>query len=257
MQQSLLEMINMAISDVKKQEILEAAKKWFREIIAINHAKNTKKLKDPQQFDINPFTVAYLAKYLTGNISPQSISQALLYPRVLGTSFTTSFGTNLQKFIPYLKDVLGNEVTGSVTAGMDIEFIDQIDKQKKYCQLKSGLKTINKDDVTTIHNHFRDARNLARANGVNLSADNMVIGVLYGERKKLGGSYKKLEKEHGYHVFVGQEFWLRLTGDEDFYFELGQAIASVAVEFEGHKLLEDTVGELSKTEVIKKLAGSE
>jgi hypothetical protein len=41
---------------------------------------------------------------------------------------------------------------GSVVHGIDIEFIDAIDGRKKYCQLKSGPSTINKDDVVTIIN---------------------------------------------------------------------------------------------------------
>lgn len=246
----------MAISNIKKQEILDAIKKWFRDVVAVNHIKNTNKLTQPNEFDINPFTVAYLAKFLSGNTSARSIAKALLYPRVLGTSITTSLGTNLQKFIPYLKDALGNEAAGSITPGMDIEFIDQIDNKKKYCQLKAGPITINKDDVTTIHNHFKNARNLARTNGASLSSDDLVIGILYGDRSKLSANYKTLEKEHGYHVFIGQEFWYRLTGEEHFYFELGRAIASVSEEFDGTELLERIIKELSETEVIKKISST-
>lgn len=239
----------------RKQEILEAAKKWFREVIAINHVKNTEELKNPEKLNINPFIVAYLAKFLTGNTAPESIAKALLYPRVLGTSISTSFGTNLQKFIPYLKDTLKNEAKGSIIKGFDIEFIDQVSKKPKYCQLKAGVNTINSGDVESIHNHFKSARNLARTNGVTLSSDNFAIGVIYGTRDKLNGNYKRLEKEYGYDVFVGQEFWHRLTGDEKFYSELGLAFSVVAQEFDGVELLGQIIKGLSGTEEIKKISG--
>lgn len=49
---------------------------------------------------------------------------------------------------------------GSMVSGIDIEFEDALDGRHKYCQVKLGPNTINKDDVVTIHNHFKDARNL-------------------------------------------------------------------------------------------------
>ena len=131
----------MAFSTEQKQKILDTAKQWFRERIAQNHIKNTEKLVNPNEFNINPFLTVYLANFLTGNSNPESIAKALLFPRVLGTSITTSFGNNMQGFTSVLQDAVG-----STTSGIDIEFIDQIDQRKKYCQLKSGPNTINKDD---------------------------------------------------------------------------------------------------------------
>lgn len=49
---------------------------------------------------------------------------------------------------------------GSVGGGIDIEFVDSFDDRKKYCQLKSGPNTINKDDVITIKNHFQGIKTL-------------------------------------------------------------------------------------------------
>ena len=80
-----------------KQYILNKAKDFFKEVIVENHKKNTQKLK-LKDFNINPFLVKYLANYLTGSSNPEDIAKALVYPRVLGTSINTSFGTNLQKF---------------------------------------------------------------------------------------------------------------------------------------------------------------
>ncbi|KXG44739.1 hypothetical protein U473_12420 [Tepidibacillus decaturensis] len=114
-------------------------------------------LNDLSEFNVNPFLLLYNANYLTGNNDAKSVAKSLIYPRVLGTSINTSFGTQFQYFI-------SNTLSGYVSAiqGLDIEFVDQIDSRRKYCQLKAGPNTINKDDVQTIINHFNGVRNLAR-----------------------------------------------------------------------------------------------
>jgi hypothetical protein len=165
-----------------------------------------------------------LAAFLTGALSPESVAKALLYPRVLGTSITTSFGTNMQKFI---SDVLKSSF-GSMVRGIDIEFVDALDGRKKYCQVKLGPNTINRDDVETIHRHFKDARNLGRTNNVKVAHGDLVVAILYGEPGQESGHYKRLRDELDYPLFIGQEFWHRLTGDPNFYAELRQAIAEVS-----------------------------
>jgi len=92
---------------IDKAEILDKAKDWFRDSIAQNHIKNTEKLVNPKQFNINPFLAVYLANFLTGNSSPESIAKVLLLPRVLGTSITTSFGQNIQSFTNDVLDAFG------------------------------------------------------------------------------------------------------------------------------------------------------
>ena len=81
----------------EKKLILNKAQKWFRQT-SKKHIVNTKKLTKASSFDINPFLAVYLANFLSGNSKPESIAKALVYPRALGTSITTSFGTNIQKF---------------------------------------------------------------------------------------------------------------------------------------------------------------
>jgi len=85
-----------------------------------------------------------------------SIARALVYPRILGTSIATSFGQNIQRFCT---EVLSG--FGSAISGVDIEFIDQLDGRKKYCQVKSGPETINKDDIETISRHFLGIKGIA------------------------------------------------------------------------------------------------
>lgn len=233
---------------INTQNILEKAKDWFRETIAKNHIKNTKKLINPSEFNINPFLAIYLANYYTGNSNPESIAQTLVLPRILGTSITTSFGTNIQTFTSVVLDAFG-----SVVPGIDIEFIDQIDGDKKYCQLKAGPNTINKDDVETIANHFTDTRNLARTNRLKIGIDDMIVGVIYGHESELSSHYKRITTQYHYPVLIGKDFWHRLTGDENFYSDLIKVIGSVAREADYSQEVKAIIESLSQTDEIQNL----
>jgi Type II restriction endonuclease EcoO109I len=193
--------------------------------------------------------ITFLANFLTGNSSALSIAKALVYPRVLGTSITTSFGGNIQKFTNEVLDAFG-----STTRGIDIEFIDQIDKQKKYCQLKAGPNTINKDDVETIAGHFKAVIRLARTNNMKLSLDNLIVGVIYGENSELSSHYKRITSQYYYPVFIGKDFWHRLTGDEDFYEKLIVTIGSIAKESNYSRELDEVIKHLSEHDDIKRLS---
>lgn len=218
--------------------IIEKAKEFFREIIVQNHIKNTEKLSDISEFNVNPFLNKYLANYLTGNDSPESIAKALIYPRVLGTSITTSFGSNLQRFIYRTL-----EGYGSTTSGIDIEFIDKIDGRKKYCQIKAGPQTINHSDITTIQNHFRGVIHLGRTNGVPIANMDCVVGVFYGEDSDLSSFYRTLAED--YMVLAGKDFWHHLTGDETFYERITDGIGEIANEFDSTELLAETIQNLA------------
>lgn len=235
------------MTNAEKQIILEKAKRWFQDSITSNHIQNTLKLSNAHEFDINPFLTVYLANFLTGNSNPESIAKALLYPRVLGTSITTSFGTQMQKFT---NDVLSS--FGSTTSGIDIEFIDQIDGNKKYCQLKSGPNTINKDDVETIAGHFRSVIQLSRTNNLRIAHSDMIVGIIYGEPSSLNGHYKRLDKD--FPVYIGQEFWQRLTGDEQFYHDLIRAVGEVAIDANFATELERVISDLALTDEVVNLS---
>ncbi len=237
------------MNQAEKNIILKKAQKWFKESIAENHIKNTKKLKDASRFDINPFLAVYLSNFLTGETKAEGIAKALVYPRVLGTSITTSFGTNIQKFT---NEVLSS--FGSTASGIDIEFIDQISKNKIYCQLKSGPNTINKDDVETIAGHFKKIIHLGRTNNLRITHDDMVVGIIYGDSASLNGHYKRITSDYDYPVYIGKDFWHRLTGDENFYTDLIHAIGKVATEADFTEELNDVISELAKTPEIKKLS---
>ena len=226
------------MTEQEKNQILADAKSFFRREIVPNHIKNTKKLSNLSEFNVNPFLMKYLARFAFGKSDSISVAKAMLYPRVLGTSITTSFGTQMQYFC---KDVLHSYA--STTSGIDIEFIDAVDGRKKYCQVKAGPNTINKDDVTTIKDHFKAIHNLARTNGLSLQIDDCIVGVLYGSNSSLSSSYKKIDKD--YPVIVGKNFWYHLTGDKSFYEDLISTFAEVADEMDSSALLQETINKLA------------
>jgi hypothetical protein len=197
-------------------ELLEEIVKYFEINIFENHInaslKTHSKLKS---YNINPIVVKYLSKILENNYSPEGVAKALFYPRVLGTSINTSFGTNVQKMFIKL-----NLAEGSAIPGMDIEFFDKIDQRKKWCQLKSGPNTINSEDVNPLIKKFTDTIRLARTNDALIGSNNndFIVGVLYGEESELSMHYKKIDGVHP--VIIGREFWHRITGFPNFYIGL-------------------------------------
>lgn len=220
--------------------IINNAKIFFRNEIVQSHIDGAcKRASKLSEYNVNPFLFKYLANFLTGNDNPESIARALVLPRILGSSITTSFGMKIQSLISSLFQGLG-----STTQGIDVEFVDAIDGRKKYCQLKAGPNTINRDDVTTIMNHFNGVRALARTNNLVVGIDDMIVGVVYGEEAELSSHYKKISNT--YPVIVGKDFWHRLTGKEDFYFELIDAIGEVALEVDASRVVEQTIQALAK-----------
>lgn len=227
------------MTEAERDEIIERAKSFFRTNIVPKHVNNTVKLTRLSEFNPNPFLLTYLAQFAFGDASAKSKAKALIYPRVLGTSISTTFGTAMQKFC--------NEVLSafaSTTSGIDIEFIDALDGRRKYCQIKAGPNTINKDDVDTIASHFRGIRSLARTNNLRLATTDCIVGVLYGARGELNSFYLRLDED--YPVYAGREFWQRLTGDESFYSELIAAFVDIAREADYTELLTQTVDALAR-----------
>ena len=228
------------MTEDQKKAIIESGKNYFRTSIIPNHIKNLQKLH-LKDFDINPFLINYLAAFLCGNTDPRSMAKALIYPRILGTSVNTSFGQNIQIFISQLAEVAG---CASGIDGIDIDFIDAIDGRKKYCQCKAGPQTINKDDVDTILGHFKRLIGKARLDRISLQLDDMIVGVLYGER--ISANYKTIATT--YPVYCGTEFWEHLTGDPNFYYQLAKAFGEVVEEdgIDGSSLILQKVEELAE-----------
>ena len=233
------------LSKAKKAEILEKARAWWRDELAISHRENTLKLSSLEEFNINPFLWSYLAYFLEGNNKPKSLAKVLIYPRILGTSVNTIFGVKAQEFVSRIF----KGTFGSTTPGIDLEFIDQIDGRKKYCQIKAGPNVINHDDVTTIKGHFRSAINIARTNHLPVQIDDYLLCLLYGEPSEKNGFVKEVEQD--YRVAIGKEFWHRFTGDPKFYKDLISTIGEVASEFNMKETVDSVINDLSK-EIKKK-----
>ncbi|MCG8256956.1 restriction endonuclease, partial [Clostridioides difficile] len=64
-----------------------------------------------------------------------------------------------------------------------------------------------------------------------------------GTENELNAHYKRINEE--YPVVVGQDFWYRLTGDENFYFDLIDTIAQSALEEDCTVLLKKTISNLA------------
>lgn len=237
------------MTEQQKISIIQSGKDFFRETIIPSHLKNLNKIK-LKDFNINPFLVNYLAAFLCGDTEPHSIAKALLYPRILGTSINTTFGTKVQNFISEIGQIAGK---GSGIDGIDIEFVDAIDGRRKYCQCKAGPQTINKDDIDTIMGHFKRLINKARLDKLPMQIDDMIVGVLYGSANELSTFYKTINVT--YPVFCGSEFWEHLTGDKQFYHRLAKAFGEVVEEdgIDGSQLIANKVQELA--EEIKEQGG--
>ena len=230
------------ITEKKKQQIIGSGKAYFRQIIIPSHLKNLQALK-LKDFKINPFLVNYLAAFLCGDTTPESLAKALVYPRILGTSISTSFGQNIQIFISSLAQVAG---CASGIDGIDIEFRDAIDGRKKYCQCKAGPQCVNKDDVATILGHFKHLQGKAHLDRLKVQVDDMVVGVLYGEVEELSANYKAIKAY--FPVYCGAEFWEHITGDKHFYYRLAKAFGEVVEEdrIDGSQLIHDKIDEIAK-----------
>lgn len=232
----------------KKQRIklLQGAKAFFRDELLYSHFNGgLERASNLENYSINPFLYKYLAAFLKGNTSPKSIAEALIYPRILGSSINTTFGMQIQKHI----GKMFKGFAGSAIAGIDIEFIDAIDKTKKYCQIKSGPNTINSGDVDGITEHFKRAKRIAKQNHLRIADDDLIVGVIYGEPEELSSHYRKLAND--FPVYIGKDFWHRLTGKDDFYEDLINAVGEIAIEIDASKQLRAAIAKLEK-QIAKK-----
>jgi hypothetical protein len=224
-----------------EQELTVSIVDYFEKNIFKQHINSSLKIHSSlKSYNINPIVVKYLSKVLEDGYCPEGVAKALYYPRVLGTSINTSFGTRIQSMFVEL-----GIAQGSLIKGMDIEFLDLIDNRKKWCQLKSGPNTINSEDVTPLLRKFSDTINLARTNralsGVN--NNDFIVGVLYGEPEELSQHYRKIDQIHP--VIVGREFWHRITGFPYFYDQLVVALHACIANLDTQNFFEIGCNELA------------
>lgn len=223
-------------------ELINEISEYFKVYIFENHVTAAIDVHSQlKNYNINPIVVKYLSVVIEDDYTPIGVAKALFYPRVLGTSINTSFGTRIQSMFVDLQIA-----EGSLIKGMDIEFFDHIDKRKKWCQLKSGPNTINSEDVKPLIRKFTDTINLARTNKAlkNINNTDFVVGVLYGEVENLSMHYKVIDKIHP--VIIGKEFWHRITGFPHFYNGLVTALHELINNIDTKNLLTAGVEKLAK-----------
>lgn len=234
-----------------KKVLTEKIVDYFEKNIFNNHIEASLKVHSKlKSYNINPIVVKYLSKVLEDNYCAEGVAKALYYPRVLGTSINTSFGTRIQNMFVALEMAEGSKIKG-----MDIEFIDKVDKRKKWCQLKSGPNTINSEDVQPLIKKFTTTIQLARTNKAlkGVSNNDFIVGVLYGESAELSMHYKEIDKTHP--VIIGRDFWHRVTGFPNFYdglvTELHKCINSLDTKDLINKGCEELTEEIRKSKLFK------
>lgn len=111
--------------------------------------------------------------------------------------------------------------------------------------MQSRPQTINKDDVATILGHFTHLQNKARLDRLDISINDMMVGVLYGEHSELSANYKNIDKVCP--VYIGAVFWEHITGDKNFYHRLAHAFGEVVEEerIDGSELINRKVSEIA------------
>jgi hypothetical protein len=227
---------------MKENQLIQTIVEYFEKNIFENHINaSLKRHSKLKSYNINPIVVKYLSKLLEGNYTPEGVAKALFYPRVLGTSINTTFGTRIQNMFVELE-----MAEGSIIKGMDIEFFDKVDERKKWCQLKSGPNTINSEDVQPLIKKFTTTIQLARTNkalkGINNS--DFIVGVLYGESAELSMHYKEIDKTHP--VIIGKDFWHRITGYPKFYKGLVAALQVCINNLDTKEMITKGCEELTK-----------
>ncbi|MEI6139639.1 MAG: hypothetical protein WCP85_10265 [Mariniphaga sp.] len=90
-----------------EQELTQQIVDYFEKNIFQQHINSSLNIHSKlKSYKINPIVVKYLSKVLDDKYSAEGIAKALYYPRVLGTSINTSFGTRIQTMFVDLE--LGN-----------------------------------------------------------------------------------------------------------------------------------------------------
>ena len=225
--------------------LVTEVEKWFTDVVIEANKKGIRELNKASSFKINRYLAPYVSQALTGAITAEGIARGLIQGRSMVTGLNTSFGTHMQIFI--INQI--KAAVGSAIAGIDIEFEDCVDRERKFAQVKAGVSTINKDDVAPIVTKFKGIRAKARRDGLKIAEDQTVICVLYGEKSSLSAHYKELIDE-GVDVYVGDDFWERLTGEKGMEQRLFKACLNAAAKADVKPLIEQTVTELAKDPAI-------
>lgn len=79
-----------------------------------------------------------------------------------------------------------------------------------------------------------------------VQVDDIIVGVLYGERSELSGNYRVIDSF--FPVYCGAEFWEHITGDRAFYHRLAKAFGEVVEEdkIDGSQLIMKKISEIAQ-----------
>lgn len=227
---------------MSQEILLKNIIEYFKEKIFDAHKANTLGSNSSlKSYKINPIISKYLSKIIDNDLSAAGIAKALYYPRVLGTSINTTFGTQIQNMFVDL-----NMASGSLISGIDIEYICHVTDKRKWCQLKSGPNTINSEDVAPIIRKFDSILNLARTNKAlnQLSNNDLNIGILYGAKSEISQHYRKIDLR--FPVIVGTTFWHSITGYDDFYDNLVIELDALINNLENDNFFQEGLQKLTK-----------
>jgi len=241
-------MSNSSSPQETSQKIVAEFEQWFTNDFIPHQENLLEKWKKAKNHNMNPYLVAYKSAALTGSKNALGIAEGLITVSWLGQGLSTSFGMQFQTQLTRILQ----EVYGSTTSGIDVEYPDFFDNRKKYAQIKLGPDTINSDDVETIDNHFKAIRNLARTNNVALQTNDLVIGVIYGSHAQLNANYNAL-KNRNYELYVGNEFFEHITGVKDLGTQLIDAAVRATKTVKVDQLLRDAIETLANDPLIKGL----
>ncbi len=224
-----------------RQQIKQFLKEEFADVIKKKLVAGHKL----SSFNVNPFVITALSSGVLGEANSANIAKSLLYPRVFGTSINTNFGDKMQKLCTTYLDA-----DASSTNGMDIEFNDRFEDQRVIMQLKAGPNTINSGDVDPIIEEMASAYRLLRQNRIAIMPT-FAIGIAYGTIEDVSGHYKKIAAssvggQMNIPLYVGQDFWHRLTGESDFYINMIKILVEVFEEEDCSELLESDIYNLAQ-----------
>lgn len=134
---------------------------------------------------------------------------------------------------------LADRVTNFEGTEADVEYYDFIDNKTNWARLRLGPDNMNS---RTAKDFIRDFISLEKSNPK--AENSCVVGVLYGDKDSINASFRSLS-DRGIPVYVGPDFWHRITGDPKFYQKLVAEIETI-LDNVTDSYLDDVVSNLGK-----------
>lgn len=237
------------MTEQQKQDIIESGKQYFRSLIKFDYFESLDELT-LDRLDFDPYFINYLSTLIKEDSQFVELAKAIVYPNVFDRVFNLSIENNIQNIVSLLQHfTLG----ASRFEGIDFEFIDAIDGRHKYCRCMAGPNT--SEDMNLIITPLSQFKIVMSQPNLEVQFDDIAVGVLFGKYEDLSMSTSYMVLEAQYPVWCGDEFWLHLTGDKNFYIRMLQAMGEVLDEgdFEGSEILQAKVKEFA--EEIKQICG--